>query len=136
MAKSKAETDLVGAVLEYLQLRGIPSWRNNTGAANYVDRHGKKRHVKYGVPGASDILGLIPPTGRFLAIECKVGKNKPTDKQIEFLAAVREAGGLDVVAYVLDDVFEALGYDTDLERRLWYTRQRLNTGMLPGKPKP
>lgn len=130
MAKGKAETALVRAVLEYLQLRGIPSWRNNTGAATYVDKYGRKRHVKYGVPGASDILGLIPPTGRLLAIECKAGKIKPTDKQIEFLDMVREAGGLAVVAYDLGDAFEALGYDADLER------QRLSAGMLPGKPKP
>lgn len=115
MAKRKAETDLVRAVLEYLQLRGIPSWRNNTGAATYIDRYGKKRFVRYGIPGGFDILGLIPPTGRFLAIECKVGKNKPTAKQIEFWDTVLDAGGLAVVAYDLDDVFDALGYDTDLE---------------------
>lgn len=55
----------------------------------------------------SDILGIHPKYG-FVAIEVKVGRNKPTDLQIDFLRTVAKNGGLAIVAYKLEDVSDNL----------------------------
>ena len=46
----------------------------------------------FGKSGISDILTL--GNGNFVAIECKYGRNKPTEMQLEFGRRVEEAGGL------------------------------------------
>lgn len=96
------ETYLVSAVMQYLKLQKIYAWRQNTGAMK--DPHG--RLVRFGFPGLSDILGMYE--GRFLAIECKVGKNKQTPAQLAFRADVVNHGGIYILAYSLDDVIEGL----------------------------
>ncbi len=107
----ESETALVFQILTYL---GWVSksfvWRQNTGAANYsyIDPYGKvkKRHVKFGFAGISDIIGCYK--GRFLAIEVKVGKNKQTLSQKLFAESVILSGGIFILAYSLDDVINGL----------------------------
>lgn len=96
------ETQLVKACIDYLTLVGCYCWRNNTGALSAVYK-GKPRFIRYGLPGSADILG-VAPNGKMLTVECKVGKNKPTALQAEFLAEVRRRGGIAIVAYDLDDL--------------------------------
>jgi hypothetical protein len=97
------ESSLVRAVLQLLALRRIPSWRANSGAAVFpATGTGRRRFVRFaGARGQSDILGLLPPAGRFLAVECKVPGRRPTPDQRAFLENVRRAGGL---ALVVTDV--------------------------------
>ena len=59
------EAEVIRAVGEYLSVRRIPYWRNNTGA--YKEG---KRFIRYGITGSSDFIGICPD-GRFLAVECK-----------------------------------------------------------------
>lgn len=49
----------------------------------------------YGSSGASDIVACV--VGRFIAVECKAGKNKPTELQKGFLRKVISAGGIGLV---------------------------------------
>lgn len=97
------ETALVKACLALLRLRGILAWRCNTGCARYTDATGGKRLVRFGVPGMSDILCVLPG-GRFLAVECKVGRNQLTSDQAVFLARVNAAGGLGVCVRSVDEL--------------------------------
>ncbi len=96
------ETALVQQVITYLNFKGHFAWRNNTGAT----RAGKfnERFIRFGLPGSADIFGVDKATGRFIAIECKVGRNKPTALQEDFLEQVRKRNGIAVVAYNLTDV--------------------------------
>jgi len=80
------EQQLIGEILEYLSLRGIFAWRQNAGL----------------------ILGIIPPHGRFLAIEVKKPGRKPTAHQRAFLAEVKRMGGIALVAHSLEDVERVL----------------------------
>ncbi len=50
----------------------------------------------YGRSGIPDIICCV--NGRFLAIECKAGGNKPTPLQIREIENIRFAGGVAVVA--------------------------------------
>lgn len=56
--------------------------------------------------GVSDILLCV--NGRYVAIELKVGNNKPTKKQLSFLDKVLSAGGVVGVAYTWGDVKKIL----------------------------
>jgi hypothetical protein len=101
---STPESHVVSSCLALLELLRIPAWRNNTGAVKTG-----KRFIRFGKKGSSDILGIIPDgTGRFLAVECKAGKNRPTIEQQAFIAGVNEAGGLGVVVYSADELHDEL----------------------------
>lgn len=49
----------------------------------------------FGRSGVPDIVCCVD--GKFLGIECKAGKNKPTDLQLRELEAIRQANGIAVV---------------------------------------
>jgi hypothetical protein len=96
-----AESNLVKACLQLLALRGVPAWRTNSGGLS-VERAGRRHFYKFnGAKGCSDILGLLPPGGRMLAVECKLPGNRPTPDQQAFLAAIASAGG---IALVITDI--------------------------------
>lgn len=102
-----AENQVKNACLEYLHLRGIMAWQNNTGAVKYRNGVGKDRFLRFGYKGSADILGCLPG-GRFLAVECKTNTGKLAESQREFLADVRKFGGVAVVARRIEDVAEVL----------------------------
>lgn len=56
--------------------------------------------------GVSDILCCV--NGRFVAIELKADKGKPTPLQLLFLSKVTKAGGIARVCYTWGDVVTAL----------------------------
>lgn len=49
----------------------------------------------YGMSGVPDIVGCL--NGRFIAIECKAGKNKPTELQQQNLGRIKGCGGYALV---------------------------------------
>lgn len=49
----------------------------------------------YGRSGVPDIIACV--NGRFLAVECKAGGNKPTALQVRELERIRNANGVAVV---------------------------------------
>jgi Holliday junction resolvase len=50
----------------------------------------------YGRSGVPDVICCV--AGKFLAIECKAGTNKPTALQVHEIEQIRSAGGVAVVA--------------------------------------
>lgn len=91
------EAKIQRSVLAVLRFHGVVCWRSNTGA--YAGEHkGKRRFVRFGVPGMSDVIGLLGPAfgrdaGRMISIEVKRPGNRPTTAQIRWLMEINEAGG-------------------------------------------
>ncbi len=58
--------------------------------------------------GASDMLGILAPHGRLVALEMKTGKAVPTDEQKMFLELVRKRGGFACIVQAdsVDDAVE------------------------------
>jgi len=100
--QNSPEGDLVKAVLTWLELMGIFAWRNNTGAFAATEK-GKRRFVRFGLKGSSDILGVLPG-GRLLAIECKSPTGKVRPEQQDFIDRVTKAGGLAFVTKSIEEV--------------------------------
>lgn len=104
------ESDVQRAILEWLRLNGAVAVRVNSGG--FAGEHnGKKRFVRMNdTEGCADILACVG--GVFVAIEVKQvgGRTNPlrAAKQEAFLASVRRAQGIGVIATSVDDVVEAL----------------------------
>ncbi|MDO5397449.1 MAG: VRR-NUC domain-containing protein [bacterium] len=79
----------------------------NGGSRNRAEAvHLKRQGVKAGVPD----LFLPTARGKYhgLFIEMKYGKNKPTNAQREWMAALNEQGYLAVVCYGFDDARDTI----------------------------
>lgn len=97
------ETEVQNQIIDWLCLKQIFNWRQNTMGVYMGD--GKFR--KAPATGVSDILGILK-NGRFLAIEVKRPGGKATPEQLEFIENINSNGGLAFVADNLDKVIEIL----------------------------
>src|SRR5262245_5160110 len=95
--KENPETPLVRSVIKLLHALGCPAWRNNTGVMKAQNEDGSERFIRFGIPGMPDVSGLIPPIGRMIAIECKVGRNPLSEDQDRVLRDFGDAGALTAV---------------------------------------
>lgn len=101
-----SEQDLVNAILDWLRMHGAWAIRVNSGGRSMESPSGRY-FIRMAPAGTPDII-FCWPGGLFGVVEAKVGKNKPTDIQRATLQQIREIGGLDVVAYSIDDVENAV----------------------------
>lgn len=105
---SITEAEVQSAILDWLNLKQIFNWRQNTmGVFCGKDNQGNARFRKAPTTGVSDILGVLPD-GRFLAIECKRPGGKATSEQLEFINSVNNSGGLAFVADNLEIVINTI----------------------------
>jgi hypothetical protein len=86
-------------ILHFLFLKKIYAWRNNTTGIPLPNGGFRPAAKK----GTSDILGFIPPNGRFLAIEVKTGKDRLREEQIGFIQSVKDSGGIALVVKDFDE---------------------------------
>lgn len=93
-------------ILEYLNASWFYAWRNNNNAV--WDE--KKQAFRAGSveKGVADIIGIQKKTGRFIAVEVKVGKDKLSAEQSRFLDSITRAGGFACVASCAGDVVDYL----------------------------
>lgn len=85
-------------------VHGLTLWRNNTGAM----RDARGQLVKFGSPGSADLLGLVAPDGRFVAIEVKAAGGRQTALQLSWQRMVERHGGLYIVATSADEAVQGL----------------------------
>jgi Holliday junction resolvase len=76
--------------------------------------HWKNHGGPMGAKGVPDILGCYQ--GKFLGIEVKTEKGKPSPEQVRFIQNLNDAGGIAFIARSVDDVIEKLG----LQKRLLF----------------
>lgn len=102
------ETAVVRQILEAIQLlypTRIWAWRNNSGALATA----AGSFVKFGATGSADILGVIRPSGRLLALEVKVGRGRVSEAQDRWLKEAMSFGALACVVWSLDEALNFLG---------------------------
>lgn len=95
------EKDIQRSLLDYLAVRRIFAWRNNTGSV-ISEYKGKTRMFNFGLKGSADIFALHD--GIFYAIEVKRPGGKLTPDQEDFRAKVMKNGGIHVLATSLNDI--------------------------------
>jgi hypothetical protein len=99
------ESDVQRQILDYLALKGIFHYRQNSGGLG-GEHKGKKWFVRFGAVGAPDIICVI--AGQYVGIEVKAPKGKQSDHQKEFQRKLEMAGGRYILTYSLDDVISLL----------------------------
>jgi len=70
------EAQIQKSILDYLALRSVLFWRNNTGAYN-TEYKGKKRFIRFGFKGSPDIF--VVKEGKIYGIEIKTEKGTQND---------------------------------------------------------
>ena len=95
------ESDIQRAIrLAIGAMPDVVLWRNSTGCAMTPD--GSTHRFGLCV-GSADLIGVVAPHGRFLAIEVKSAKGRTTKEQELFLALVRRMGGVAGVARSVEE---------------------------------
>jgi hypothetical protein len=106
------ETRIMQEIRKALGLeRDFTLWRNNVGKATAYDDKtpDKPRYIKFGLcPGSADLVGILAPSGRFVALEVKTPTGAFEDGQEEWLALVVRRGGFACVIRSVDDARAAL----------------------------
>lgn len=101
------EQDLVNTILDWLRSHGAWAIRVNSGSMPIEQANGRRRIFRGAPSGTPDIIACWPG-GLMMGIECKMPGNKPTPLQAATLDTIRDADGLAVVAYSVEDVESAL----------------------------
>ncbi len=95
------ERDIQHAIrLASSRIPGLTLWRQGVGVATTAD--GRKQRFGLCV-GSSDLVGVLAPSGRFVAVEVKTDTGRLRPEQELFLALVRRSGGIAFVARSVDD---------------------------------
>lgn len=100
------EKSVLNSCIQYLTLKGYVVIRNNTGAFAAEGANGKRRLIRFGQVGSSDIIACSKD-GRFIAIECKSATGKLTSHQSDFLRKINNNNGTAIVARSVDDLINA-----------------------------
>lgn len=96
-------------IIEYLTIIGCKAWRNQSGALKVEGKgNARGRYVRFGQKGSSDILAVMPPNGKLIAVEVKAGKDRLRPEQQAWLDEIESKGGIAIVAHSLDDVCDRI----------------------------
>ena len=77
-------------------------WRLNQGKGKFEDSD--SYYQFYGlIPGASDLLGIIRTTGRFIALEVKTARGRVSEEQAQFITLVNASRGYAAVVRSVDE---------------------------------
>jgi hypothetical protein len=89
--------------------RDLVLWRNSTGMAEHLDQHGRTYRQRYGLAvGSADLVGILAPHGRMVALEVKTARGRTTPEQDQWLALVRSRGGFAAVVRSVEEARAAL----------------------------
>lgn len=101
-SKPQPERLIQNEIVNFLNIKGLFCWSNKNGAT--YDPRTKAYRANSTLKGISDILGLTPKTGTFVAIEVKTKTGRVSKEQKIFLEGIRQSGGIAFVARSIDDV--------------------------------
>lgn len=96
------ESEVQRQILDYLALKHVFHYRNNSGAFKRDDGH----FYRFGALGSPDVICVVD--GQYVGIEVKQPKGRQSDHQKEFQKNLEAAGGKYILAYDLDAVIDGL----------------------------
>ena len=105
-----SEAEILKAILQLLRRHPKVAlcWRQNSGTFAERNRDGTTRYIRANTQrGMSDIMGALMD-GRTLAIEVKSRTGRMRPGQEEFLATIRQAGGVAGVCRSVEDAVALL----------------------------
>jgi hypothetical protein len=80
-------------------------WRNQVGVATYISGETRRHGL---CPGSCDLIGILAPHGRFIALEIKTATGKISPEQERFINLVNRKGGYAKVVRSVDEALTAI----------------------------
>lgn len=105
MPAKLSEAQIQKQIIDWLKLKCIFHWRNNSGAMFSIYK-GKKRFMRFGAVGSPDIFAIF--RGKLYGIEVKGPNGKPSQEQLNFGAKLVSEDCGYLVAWKLEDVTTVL----------------------------
>jgi hypothetical protein len=96
------EGEALRAICDYLALKRVFFWRQNTAPTYDPIRKTFRSMPKYAMKGVPDLIAI--KDGKFIGIEVKAAKGKMSPEQAEFGRLCVKNGGEYFVARSIDDV--------------------------------
>ena len=97
-----AESDIQKSIIDYLTIKKVFFWRQNSGAVVTES----KRFIRMGITGAPDIF--IVKNGQIIGLEIKTLKGRQNENQKNFQEMFEKAGGIYYLVRSLDDVIKVI----------------------------
>ena len=95
--------ETTNAILDFLFRNGIFCFRQNSGGIPLF-RDGILTGFRPGGKiGQPDIVGILPPNGKYLGIEIKPGRDRLSEGQVAFHSQARKAGATILVVKTFED---------------------------------
>lgn len=102
MNNSKQHQQLLDDIMLHVgSLPNIRIWPRSVG-------FDELRKIRYGIPGESDLDGIIAPMGRRLHVEIKTGSGEMSEKQKKFREMIERFGGVYIEARSVDCCLDKL----------------------------
>lgn len=126
--------DLTHSAINYLKHKGFFVWRNNT-VGVYDAQKKVYRANPYTLKGVPDVIGFRNADGLFVGVEIKIGADKLSVEQDEFLSKLQAAGGIGIAIKSIDQlVFELEKFEnpdnSEKKRFLAKVFQALQNGQI------
>lgn len=113
-----SEKDIERAILQWLNMMpNIFAWKNHTTGIYDTKKQTFRPLQNFAFRGISDIIGVISPTGRLIAIEVKTPETykiylkqntRRATEQKAFLETVKKYGGVAGIATCIEDAQEII----------------------------
>lgn len=101
-----SEKEIQNAIrLAFSKRLDVCLWRNSTGMFQTMD--GRPTRAGLAV-GSADLIGMVAPLGRLLALEVKRPGEKASEQQLKFLELVRSMGGIAAVVTSVEEATAAV----------------------------
>ncbi len=99
---AKEEKTIQNAVEQYLTLKKVFYWKNNSGALPTASGG----FIRFGAVGSPDIC--VVKDGQFIGLEIKIPKGKQSDNQKIFQGNLQKAGGKYYIIRSVDEMMKLL----------------------------
>lgn len=107
MNNAKQHQKLVDDLLYAVgRLPNVRVWPRVVGVGRAINN--SNHVIRFGIPGESDIDGIVAPTGRKLSIEVKTGSGALSKEQQRWRNMIVKFGGLHIEARSVEQVLEVL----------------------------
>jgi len=92
---------------QFVPVMALTRWLNTANTLLFLkDSFRRLPRLKIGVTGEADVQAILPPHGRAVGVEVKVGLDTPSAAQLHWREKFTEAGGIYCLAH-FGDVDEA-----------------------------
>ena len=105
----KSANELTKAVLAYIRFSG--GWATRVNSTGVFDERRQQWRTGNTVPGTPDIMGTLAD-GRFIGVEVKTGSDRQSDQQKAVEKAVKQSGGIYLVARSFQEFYDDLQHLT------------------------